>query len=150
MLTLLPIAELRGGLPYALLEGDYPLYIAYPYCVIVNTMVAPVAYIFLDTAHRLFYRMGFYRRLFDRFVERARRKVISKIDRWGFWGITIFVGIPLPVTGVWTGTLAAWFLGLSRRRTILAVLAGVAISGLIVSTITLLGVEALDLLIKHV
>jgi len=149
VLTLLPIAELRGGLPYALASG-IPWYLAYPFCVVVNALVAPIAYVFLDTVHKLLYMWGFYARLFDRLVERARRKLSAKVERWEFWGVAVFVGIPLPITGAWTGTLGAWVLGLSRRRTMVAVLAGVAISGLIVSTIVLLGLEALDLFIKSV
>ncbi|OQX29113.1 MAG: ligand-binding protein SH3 [Spirochaeta sp. LUC14_002_19_P3] len=149
LLTLLPIAELRGGLPFALIEGNIPWYLAYPYCVLVNALIAPIAYLFLDTAHKLFYKWGFYARLFDRFIEQARKKLSAKVERWEFWGVAIFVGIPLPVTGAWTGTLGAWVLGLSRRQTMLAVLVGAAISGLIVSAIVLLGIEALDLFIGY-
>ena len=149
VLTLLPIAELRGGLPFALARG-IPWAAAYPYCVIINALVAPIAYLFLDTFHKLLYQWGFYARIFDKLVERARQKLTAKVERYGFWGVAIFVGIPLPITGAWTGTLGAWVLGLSRRRTMLAVLVGVTISGLIVSAIVLLGIEALDLFIKHV
>ena len=73
-----------------------------------------------------------------------------KVEIFGFWGVAVFVGIPLPVTGAWTGTLGAWILGLSRRKTLLAILIGVAISGLIVSAVVLLGIEALDFLVKQV
>lgn len=149
ILTLLPIAELRGGLPYALANG-IPWALAYPYCVLLNALVAPIAYLFLDTFHKLFYRWGFYARIFDRLVDNARQKLTAKVEKYGFWGVAVFVGIPLPITGAWTGTLGAWVLGLSRKRTMLAVLVGVTISGLIVSAIVLLGIEALDLFIKHV
>lgn len=149
ILTLLPIAELRGGLPYAIANG-IPWIAAYPYCVILNALVAPIAYLFLDTFHKLLYRWGFYARIFDKLVENARLKLTGKVEKYGFWGVAVFVGIPLPITGAWTGTLGAWVLGLSRKRTMLAVLVGVSISGLIVSAIVLLGIEALDLFIKHV
>ncbi len=149
ILTLLPIAELRGGLPYALANGIRWI-AAYPYCVFINALVAPIVYIFLDSLHKLLYRWGFYARIFDKIVERARHKLTAKVERFGFWGVAVFVGIPLPITGAWTGTLGAWILGLSRRKTMLAVLVGVGISGLIVSAIFLLGIEALDLFIKHV
>ena len=148
-LTLLPIAELRGGLPYAIARG-FPWFIAYPWCVFINALVSPIAYIFLDTVHNLLYRWGFYAGIFDKLVERARHKLTAKVERFGFWGVAVFVGIPLPITGAWTGTLGAWVLGLSRRRTMLAVLVGVSVSGLIVSAIVLLGIEALDLFIKQV
>ncbi len=149
ILTLLPIAELRGGLPYAMTRG-IPWALAYPYCVLLNALVAPIVYVFLDTFHKVLYRWGFYARIFDKLVEKARYKLTGKVERYGFWGVAVFVGIPLPITGAWTGTLGAWVLGLSRRRTMLVVLVGVAISGLIVSAIVVLGIEALDLFIKHV
>jgi uncharacterized membrane protein len=149
VLTLLPIAELRGGLPYALFRG-IPWIQAFPFCVILNAMVAPLGYVLLDTIHRLLYRWSFYSNIFDRLVERARKKLAGPVERYGFWGVMIFVGIPLPVTGAWTGTLGAWVLGLSRRQTILAVFGGVFIAGLIVSAVVLLGIEAFDLFIKHV
>ena len=147
--TLLPISELRGGLPYALANG-IPWAAAYPYCVIVNALLAPIIYVFLDTAHKLLYRWKFYAGIFDKIVERARKKLTAKVERFGFWGVALFVGIPLPVTGAVTGTLGAWILGLGRRSTMLAVLVGVTIAGLIVSGIYLLGIEALDFFIKHV
>lgn len=149
VLTLLPISELRGGIPYAVASG-IPWYWAYFYCVLLNAMVAPIAYVFLDSVHKLLYRWGFYARIFDKLVERTREKLTAKVERFGFWGVAVFVGIPLPITGAWSGTLGAWVLGLSRKRTMLAVLAGVTVSGIIVTTIVLLGVEALDLFIKHV
>jgi uncharacterized membrane protein len=62
----------------------------------------------------------------------------------------LFVAVPLPITGAWTGTLGAWILGLGRRKTITAVAGGVIISGIIVSVIVGFGVEALGFLIKHV
>ena len=149
VLSLLPISELRGGIPVAV-AGGIEWYWAYLYCVFINALVAPIAYVFLDSVHKILYRWGFYARIFDKLVERARTKLTDKVNRFGFWGVAVFVGIPLPVTGAWTGTLGAWVLGLSRRKTMLAALAGVMVSGAIVTTIVLLGVEALDLFIKHV
>lgn len=149
ILTLLPITEIRGGLPYALILG-IPWILAYPYCVFLNTLVAPIVYLFLDGIHNILCRWQFYSNVFGRLVERTRRKLAQKVDRFGLWGVAVFVGIPLPITGVWTGTLGAWILGLNRRKTLLAVLVGAAVSGLIVSAVVLLGIEALDFLIRHV
>ena len=149
LLSLLPVAELRGGIPFAIANG-MPWYTAYILCVLVNTMVAPIAYVFLDTFHKLFYRIGFYRRIFDNFVNKSRLKLEEKVERWGFWGIAVFVGIPLPITGAWTGTLGAWVLGINRKKTMLAVFAGAVISGTIVTSIVMLGIHSFDFLIKHV
>jgi uncharacterized membrane protein len=147
-LAFLPISELRGAIPFAVARG-MPLLEAFGLAVVCNALVAPVAFIFLETMHKLLYRWTFYQRIFDRFVERTRHKVHAKVEAYGYLGIMLFVAIPLPVTGAWTGTLGAWLLGLSRRRTMLAVAGGVLISGTIVTLIVGLGVEALGFLVKH-
>ena len=66
-------------------------------------------------------------------------KLGPKIRKYGMWGILLFVGIPLPITGAWTGTLGAWVLGLDRKRSMLAASGGVAMSATIVSLILVLG-----------
>jgi len=71
------------------------------------------------------------------------------MDKWGWIGIALFVAIPLPITGAWTGTLGAWVLGVSRRRTIAAVILGVIIAGIVVTAVMTLGIEALNLFIKR-
>jgi len=149
LLSLAPISELRGAIPFALAKGAGPL-IAYLYCVTFNALVAPVVYLFLSTLHKLFLRMAWYSSLFERVVERTRKKIEAKVSRFEYLGITLFVAIPLPVTGAWTGTLGAWLLGLERKRTMLHVLFGVAISGAIVLTVSLLGIEAFSIFTKQV
>jgi uncharacterized membrane protein len=148
-LALLPISELRGAIPFAVARG-MPVLEAYFIAAACNALVAPLAFIFLETFHKLFYRWSFYAGIFDRFVERSREKVHAQVERYGYLGIMLFVAVPLPITGAWTGTLGAWILGLGRRKTITAVAGGVIISGIIVSVIVGFGVEALGFLIKHV
>ena len=146
---MMPISELRGAIPFAVSQS-LPLWTAYLVCVGFNALVAPVAYLFLSTVNRLFLKMPWYASFFHRFVDRARAKVQDKVDRFGYLGIMIFVAIPLPVTGAWTGTLGAWILGMNRKKTALAVLGGVMISGLIVSLIVALGTQAFSFFIKQV
>ena len=148
-LTLLPISELRGAIPYAVLHNFHPL-AAYFYCAALNALLGPLVYLFLDSLHKLFYRWNWYKGLFDKLVTRARVKVKHQIDKYGYIGIMLFVGIPLPITGAYTGTLGAWILGLDRKKTCLAVAAGAFISGIIVSLIMYFGVEAASIFIKQV
>jgi uncharacterized membrane protein len=149
LLAGLPISELRGAIPFAIYQG-VPWYFAYIFAVFINALVAPVCWLFLSTLHKLFLKMNWYQRFFNRFVERARLKLHEKVEKWGWLGITIFVAIPLPATGAWTGTLGAWILGLSKRRTMPAVILGVIISGAIVTTVVILGVNALGFLVKQI
>jgi len=146
-LTLLPISELRGAIPYAIANGLSPAFTWF-YCVILNAAVGPLVYIFLSTFHKFLINFTWYKNLFERFVEKTRHKVENKVKKYGYLGITLFVAIPLPITGAYTGTLGSWILGLEPKKTFLSVLIGVIISGTIVLTITYFGIEALSFLTK--
>jgi uncharacterized membrane protein len=91
-----------------------------------------------------------YQKIFDRFVERTRQKLRKGVEKWGFLGVTLFVAIPLPVTGAWTGTIGAWVLGLSKRKTLLAVILGVIIAGAVVTAVMLLGLSVLKISVKEI
>jgi len=149
LLALAPISELRGAIPYAYIQGA-PLLQAAVMGAAINALVGPIAFTFLETLHHLLYRhLAWYVSLFDRFVERTRRKVERKVERYGYWGIFLFVAVPLPLTGAWTGTLGAWLLGLDKKRTLLAVFGGVALSAIIVTTVIALGFGEHSIFIKH-
>ena len=153
VLSFMPISELRGAIPFAVANG-IPWYWAFPFAITLNALVAPACWIFLATFHRLFYGTApgkgirWYKSFFDRFVERARGKIAVNLEKWGWLGIAVFVAIPLPLTGAWTGTLGAWVLGVSRKRTMLAVILGVLVAGTVVTTVVMLGIEALNVFVN--
>ena len=148
-LSFLPISELRGAIPFAI-ANKLPWYWAYGISVFCNALVAPVCWIFLSTLHKLFLKFTWYGLFFERFIDRARNKLHDNVERWGWLGVAVFVAIPLPLTGAWTGTLGAWVLGLSRRKTMLAVVIGVVVAGAIVTLAILLGIKALNLFVKRI
>lgn len=147
LLAFLPISELRGAIPFAVARG-VPLPEAALLATACNALVAPVAFIFLETIHRLLYRWAFYRGVFDRFVEKTRAKVRGKVEKYGYLGLLLFVAVPLPVTGAWTGALGAWILGMDRKKSMLAVAGGVLIAGLVVALVIGFGIGALSLFVK--
>ncbi len=149
LLSLLPVSELRGAIPYAVASG-MPIAVAALWCVAWNALAGPIALLFLATVHRLLYRWAWYRGIFDRFVAKARAKVHEKVEKYGYLGLAVFVGIPLPVTGAWTGALGAWILGMERKKAVLAIALGVLVAGIIVSLVVGLGVGALSLFLKKV
>lgn len=134
LLAILPISELRGAIPYAVLNGK-DLFSAALIGIGFNALVPSIVFLFLATFHPLFYKMRWYRDFFDRFVERARVKVHAKVEKYGYWGLLVFVAIPFPVTGAWTGTLGAWILGMDKKKASLAIIGGVIGAGLIVTLI---------------
>ncbi len=149
ILSMMPIAELRGGIPYALAHDINPV-TAYLMCCAANILAFPIVYIFMGFFHGLFSKMDWYVNLFEKIVVRTRAKVGDNIEKWGFWGLMVFVMIPLPVTGAYTGSFAAWVFGIEKRKGFLAVSMGVLIAGLIVTAIFLSGAELFSFLLKKI
>ena len=147
LLCLLPISELRGGLPYALTRGLVP-WQAYLLCVIANGLVGPLVFLFLSTLHGLLQGFHWYQVIFEKLVARSRRRVHEKVEKYGYAGLIVFVAIPLPVTGAYTGALGAWVLGMEVKKSMLSIFAGVMIAGVVVTAVYLLGVQALYIFIK--
>ncbi|MDR2398486.1 MAG: small multi-drug export protein [Spirochaetaceae bacterium] len=140
LLSFMPVSEIRGGIPFAIASG-LPWYWAYPFAVACNALAAPVCWLLLSTTHTGLVCLPWYRKLFERFVERARVKLHRGVNKWGWLGIAVFVAVPLPATGAWTGTLGAWALGISKGKTMIAILLGVLFAGAIVTVIITLGIQ---------
>jgi uncharacterized membrane protein len=138
ILTIMPVTELRVGLPIAItyaIEKGISVLLIFSIVVLLNILVIFFIFYFLDNLHRIFMSIKIYRRNFDRFLEKFRKKV-DKFERryesLGFLALVLFVAIPLPGTGAWTGCLVSWLLGLGRKKSILAISLGVIIAGFLV------------------
>ena len=149
LLSMLPIAELRGGIPYAIANDVNP-FLTYVICVGANILAFPIVFFFLEFLHPLFLKINIYQKLFGKFVLKTRKKLDTKIKKYGFWGLMLFVMIPLPVTGAYTGSLAAWLFNIPKKKAFISVALGVIISGIIITIISLSGMEAFNFLIKKV
>ena len=133
--TLAPVTELRGGIPLGIAMGLDPWLVILT-AIIFNCLVFFPIYIALYALYGGFFdRFAWCRNLLDRVHRRGR----PYIEKYGILGLVVYVGIPLPVTGAWTGTIIAWVLGLDWKRSFLAVCLGVLISATIVSLIVLGG-----------
>jgi uncharacterized membrane protein len=132
--TVLPISELRGGIPLGILEYHLDPLLVFCIAVIANTLIFfPIFF-----ALRLFYDKVLFRiPLFDKYLDSLRKRGKPKVDKYGFWGLFLFVAVPLPVTGAYTGTILAWLLGMDWRKAFPAVGLGVVVAGVVVLLITL-------------
>jgi uncharacterized membrane protein len=133
-----PISELRGAIPLAILTFDFPWYYACIIAVIGNILPIPFILLFLNTATRILSRVPFFEKLLAWLFARTRKRgaLIEKYERIG---LVLFVAVPLPVTGAWTGSIAAVLLGMKFSRSLLLIVIGVLIAGVIVTCLTLLG-----------
>ena len=133
-----PIFELRGAIPTGIGILEMPWYYTYMLAIIGNILPVPFILLFLESVSRWLSRVPLFKKWFDWLFERTRRRsgVIQKYKRIG---LVLFVAIPLPITGAWTGALAAVLLGIGFKQAFFSILLGVLIAGVIVTCLTLLG-----------
>ena len=133
-----PISELRGAIPWAIIKLHFPWYYTFLLAIIGNLLPVPFILLFLNTLSRFLSRIGVFEKMLNWLFERTRRrgKIINRYKRIG---LALFVAIPFPVTGAWTGSLAAVLFGLKFKHAFLSILLGILISGAIVTTLSLLG-----------
>ena len=138
LISMVPIVELRGAIPYAAVFG-IPTFRALIICMIGNMLPVPVIFWF---ARRVLI-WGKDKKYIGKFFtwciqkgEKGGRKLLEKTGGGVYIALMLFVGVPLPGTGAWTGTLAASFLDLDWKKSALAVMGGVVLAGLIVGVVS--------------
>ena len=134
IISLMPILELRGGLLAAsLLHVDFVK--AVVICVIGNLLPIPIVLLFLEKVLDILARWSVTKKI----VTWLEKKVDSKreqIDKYGYLGLILFVGIPLPGTGAWTGSLLAVMLGLDKKKSFVCIFLGVILAAIIMSIVS--------------
>jgi len=133
-ISMLPVVELRGGIPAAAMIG-VPWAEAYVICVIGNMI--PVPFIMLFLRQILIYLKG--KKRFEPYIERLERSLhhkSKKVLKYASMGLFIFVAIPAPGTGAWTGAAIAAILDLRLKKAIPAIFAGVLVAGLIITGVS--------------
>jgi uncharacterized membrane protein len=129
IISLLPLLELRGGL----LAGSLlkvPVVQAIPLSIIGNIIPIPFILLFIKQIFKLLKHVKLFRGIIEKLEKRAMGKS-DKIQKGEFIGLMLFVGIPLPGTGAWTGALIASLLGIDIKKSSLAILCGIAIATII-------------------
>lgn len=135
ILTLMPITELRVGLPMAMIyavENKISVGLIFGLIVLLNILMIFFIFFFLDHLHKVFMKIKIYRKIFEKYFEKFQKKVDKfekKYDTLGFIALVLFVAVPLPGTGAWTGCLVSWLVGLNRKKSILAIALGIFIAG---------------------
>ncbi len=135
-----PLGEAKVGIPYGLLQGVNP-YVVFVTCLAANIMVFPIMQFFLEKINHYFLRWRNYKRPAIWVARRAKSGAGNKIRRFGFLGLVLFVMIPLPGTGVYAGTIAAYILSFPRKKAFWANVIGITISSAIVWGTTLLSIR---------
>ncbi len=150
LITFIPFFELRASIPVGILKGSVdlpfgltlsgfgmPWWQVIIICVIANMIVGPVVYLLLYYLTDRLIKYKWFAKPYIYFVNKKQKKIQTAVDRWGELGLAIFIAVPLPGTGSYTGALGAYLLGLKLRKFIVANCIGVLIAGILVTMITL-------------
>ena len=149
LIAMVPLIELRGAIPvaYAIHTADPSFSLLWSYVIIAIGNILPLPFIYLFARKVL--EWGKDKRYIGKFFswclekgEKGGQKLQAKAGRGLYWALVLFVGIPLPGTGAWTGTLAASFLDMDFKKSVIAVIGGVVLASVIVGIVCTLGFGA--------
>ena len=134
-MAMVPVIELRGAIPYGVIAG---LSVGQSFIISVLGNLAPIPVLVVFT-RKVFELLRTKSEKLDRLVQRLESKAEKNkevVDKYEFWGLVILVAIPLPGTGAWTGALVAAMMDMRLKRAMPAIILGVLIAGVIVTTLT--------------
>ena len=134
--SMIPIIELRGAIPLGAALG-LPMWQSFLLAVVGNMLPVPIILLFVKKVLSFMSKCKI--KLFNKvanWVYAKAEKNKAKIEKYSFWGVALFVGIPLPMTGAWTGTLVAAMLDMKFWKAILSAFIGVLVAGIIISLLS--------------
>lgn len=143
LFSISPIGEARVGIPFGIFSGLHPI-VAFGVGLGANLLIYPLFLWLIRIFDKKLWRYRPYKQQSINLIRRAKNGVGAKIQKYGFWGLMIFVMIPLPVTGAYMATIAAYVLNIKRGEAFKAISIGVLISCLIMATgthLSLLGIS---------
>jgi len=149
-ITFIPTLELRASIPYGIFATDIPWTTVFFICVLANIILGILVYIFMDWIIKILTRINVISRIWNNYVDKTQHKIQKGVDKYGEWAVAIFIGIPLPGSGVYTGALASYLIGLKFKKFMVANIIGVLIAGIIVTIICLTGTGISNIFIKNI
>tara|TARA_A100001011_G_C14150037_1_gene773583 strand:+ start:444 stop:863 length:420 start_codon:yes stop_codon:yes gene_type:complete len=135
---MLPVVELRLAIPYGVLVQKLEWTNVMLISSLGNYLAAILVFLFIKYLSEYFMKYKIFSLILDWIFKRTRKKG-SRIEKYKLYGLILFVGIPLPLTGAWTGCIASYLFNISVKNTLLGTFLGICMSALIVTTLTLLG-----------
>ncbi len=143
LLSISPFGEAKVGIPYAIFN-DVNIYVTFVFCVLANILVFPLMNFFLESINRYFFKWRFYKKSSVFIARRAKTGAQKGIQKYGFWGLMLFVMVPIPGTGVYAGTIASYIFKIERKQAFLACSIGIFLSSVIIWVSTLLAMEGMS------
>ncbi|MGM5483813.1 MAG: COG2426 family protein [Nanobdellota archaeon] len=143
--TFVPWIELRGAIPLGMVYG-LPWYIAFLVAVLANLIVAIFAFFILREIVVILRKISFFDRIYSNYIEKLHKRAHGYVEKYGIIGLGLFIGIPLPGSGVYSGSVVAEIFGIRFRDYFIACIIGVFIAGSIITFLSLTGISLFGLI----
>ena len=141
-LTFVPGLEARASLPFAFFNGDVRSVVGLPIaigiCFIINLLIGILTFWLMGPVVQLFRKWPFFEKYIWPRFEKTQHKLHPYVEKYGEWGLALFIGIPLPGTGAYTGAFGAYLIGFDKRRFLIANLLGVMLAFTAISSVCVL------------
>jgi len=137
-----PFGEAKLGIPYGMMQGAN-IYLVFLGCFLANLLVFPLMSIFLNNFNRYFLSWEPYKKAAFYIARRTKSNTGANIKKYGFWGLLVFVMIPIPGTGVYAGSIATYLFQIEKRKAFTANAIGIFFSSVIIWVMTVLTMKGM-------
>ena len=144
LLTLVPALELRASIPFGILVVEKPWAVVVFVAIVANILLGPIVFFLLDKFMHLLLHVGWINRIWDRMIVKTQKKVHPLVEKYGIWGLGLFIGIPLPGSGVYSGAVGGYLLGFTKKEFYIATVLGVLMAATLVTIFTIFGAGAVE------
>ncbi|HBI16561.1 MAG: hypothetical protein UR60_C0003G0016 [Candidatus Moranbacteria bacterium GW2011_GWF2_34_56] len=139
LIAMMPVTELRASIPVAILKYEISPFLAFTYSVLGNTLMGTLVLLLIEPVTKLIIeKVGFIHKLWTKYIDRLHKKHKDSFEKWEAVALIIFIAIPLPMTGAFSGAVAASIFQIPPKKAILYIFLGCFIAGAIVTGITIL------------
>ncbi|MCS7097519.1 MAG: small multi-drug export protein [Candidatus Methanomethyliaceae archaeon] len=137
IISLMPIAECRGAIPYGLINGMDVTTVAI-LSFLGNIIPVPFILLLMNKLEAIILRHNNLKKIYVKYINNLRKRSSNVVEKYGFYGLIIFIALPLPGTGAWTGSIVAHIFGIKLIKALFAIFIGVAIAVVIVTITTII------------
>ncbi len=138
IITLIPGLELRASIPYGIIQG-MNWFLVFSVCVVTNIILGVIVFKLIDGIIMIVKKIHVIDMFWSVYVDRTQKRIRSAVKKWGEFAVAVFIAIPLPGSGVYSGALAAYLIGLDFRKFLIANVIGVIVAGAIVAAVSVTG-----------
>ncbi|MCD6237307.1 MAG: small multi-drug export protein [Thermoplasmata archaeon] len=139
IMSMVPWLESRYVIPFAILRFGWEWWQAFPLAILGNMVPVPFILLFFDSIEKFLRKYQLFGKFLDKLFNVTRKRADEKIKRYEYFGLLIFVAVPLPFTGAWTGSLIAYLFNLKFSKAMVTILLGVIVASTITTVLTLTG-----------